>query len=564
MSTAASAASFPRAIARRAAPAAAAGSLPRWLSRGAWTMLVLCSVLFFALPFAGTADGRPDLAVYADDFFYYLVVAERVVAGEGFTFDGVTQTNGFHPLWMAVLVAIGAIAPPRGTVFFPILHAVLLVAALATMTGCHRMLRETFGYSEAAALVATLAVSINVVYLARYAMETTLALPLMFYAIVAMGRLVDVPGFGRALAAALLAAAAILARLDSAILFALLGLAGTLQAWRGGRLAALLAPQTLAGIALGALPLLAYVMVNILLFDSWQPISGRAKQLADGVFFNGSHFVWFALGIYHVLNLHVWEPAFFVLGVPAVLAIVMAGLSLFRRAIPSAHAPMAWVVVGFPVLYYAVLGVISDWVIWVWYLYPLVPAGAVAGAGIVQWLSERAGDALRRTLLLMLPAGVGIAAGATMVYQARHVPEVGHVIVDAGRALAAFAAANPGRYAMGDRAGAFAFLTDRQVVQLEGLVGDDALLAAIGARRSLLEELAARGIDYYVGTRMPRVDDCWLAEEPRPMQSGERSPSMASFLCEPPVLRHVDPTNVETLVFRLRPPQPHPRAAPVR
>src|SRR5262245_48760244 len=111
------------------APVEARG-LPRWLAIGAVALAVAAAAAGFAAPFVGSPDGRPDLAIYADDFFYYLEIAERVLAGEGFTFDGVTPTNGFHPLWMAILVTLGALAPPRDAAFFLLLHVVLAAASV--------------------------------------------------------------------------------------------------------------------------------------------------------------------------------------------------------------------------------------------------------------------------------------------------------------------------------------------------------------------------------------------------------------------------------------------------
>ncbi len=42
-----------------------------------------------------------------DDAFYYLEIARRIDRGQGFTFDGVHATNGFHPLWQLVLAGVG-------------------------------------------------------------------------------------------------------------------------------------------------------------------------------------------------------------------------------------------------------------------------------------------------------------------------------------------------------------------------------------------------------------------------------------------------------------------------
>ena len=42
----------------------------------------------------------------ADDMFYYLEIARNLAEGQGPTFDGATPTNGWHPLWMLLLVLL--------------------------------------------------------------------------------------------------------------------------------------------------------------------------------------------------------------------------------------------------------------------------------------------------------------------------------------------------------------------------------------------------------------------------------------------------------------------------
>ncbi len=66
-----------------------------------------------------------------DDAFYYFQVARHVVAGHGFTFDGINLSNGFHPLWMVVNLPIFAVA---GRVDFLPLRIIILVSALLTLS----------------------------------------------------------------------------------------------------------------------------------------------------------------------------------------------------------------------------------------------------------------------------------------------------------------------------------------------------------------------------------------------------------------------------------------------
>ena len=44
------------------------------------------------------------VSLMVDDAFYYQRIAANVASGNGSTFDGEHSTNGYHPLWLLVLV----------------------------------------------------------------------------------------------------------------------------------------------------------------------------------------------------------------------------------------------------------------------------------------------------------------------------------------------------------------------------------------------------------------------------------------------------------------------------
>jgi hypothetical protein len=46
------------------------------------------------------------LKITADDAYYYFQIANNVADGRNVTFDGETVTNGFHPLWLAILTPV--------------------------------------------------------------------------------------------------------------------------------------------------------------------------------------------------------------------------------------------------------------------------------------------------------------------------------------------------------------------------------------------------------------------------------------------------------------------------
>ncbi len=98
----------------------------------------LPSWLLFGLPFGlhvyiATASTYTLLNWFQiDDAFYYFVVARNIARGVGVTFDGLGPTNGFHPLWMALLVPIFALFRDLYT---PLRAVVVLTGALHGLTG---------------------------------------------------------------------------------------------------------------------------------------------------------------------------------------------------------------------------------------------------------------------------------------------------------------------------------------------------------------------------------------------------------------------------------------------
>ncbi|HMG55744.1 MAG TPA: hypothetical protein VK601_19730, partial [Kofleriaceae bacterium] len=54
-------------------------------------------------------SGAADSDIVCDDAFYYFQIARNAALGRGFTFDGLAATNGFHPLYMWLIVPIFAV-----------------------------------------------------------------------------------------------------------------------------------------------------------------------------------------------------------------------------------------------------------------------------------------------------------------------------------------------------------------------------------------------------------------------------------------------------------------------
>jgi hypothetical protein len=78
-----------------------------------WRKLALWGVLLVGLAprlLFLRADADTAMSLLLDDSFYYFKVAQNVVDGYGSTFDRIHPTNGYHPLWLGVLLPVASLA----------------------------------------------------------------------------------------------------------------------------------------------------------------------------------------------------------------------------------------------------------------------------------------------------------------------------------------------------------------------------------------------------------------------------------------------------------------------
>src|SRR5262245_27194780 len=87
-----------------------------------------------------------------DDGFYYLEIARNVAHGVGSTCSGLEWTNGYHPLWLLVLVPVFWVTDARDTAL--ILSIALQALLMATGAGLgYRIARLTVGRLPATLVV---------------------------------------------------------------------------------------------------------------------------------------------------------------------------------------------------------------------------------------------------------------------------------------------------------------------------------------------------------------------------------------------------------------------------
>lgn len=230
--------------------------------------------LLVAVCFLGVSQDATIGTAAADDAYFYLTVARNAALGQWSSFDGTTLTNGFHPLWAALLVPLFSVVAEADTAWRVALLACCLLHALSLQILWRLLLRWV---SLPAACFGTAFYVLFAMVPGWYLGEGPLAMAAFLCFVerlLAVAR--DDNGLARPARAGgalgLCAAAVALARLD-AILPVAAGLGWlALTGHRERRIVAAVAWGVLA-VVLGA-----YLTSNVLVHGHWLPISGALKS----------------------------------------------------------------------------------------------------------------------------------------------------------------------------------------------------------------------------------------------------------------------------------------------
>lgn len=219
--------------------------------------------------------------VTLEDGFYYLKIAQNMAHGTGSTFDGLSLTNGYHPLWLLILVPLFWLTstPQTALTLAIFIQAFLMAATAILLYYTARLSTGRFAASLAALvwLLLTYRTSLGGLEFSLHAVGL-LATAYVYLRWFSSKKLQPSRGY---LLLGLLLSLTFLARLDTLLLAGIIGLFLVWPELRGGltstgirRLLALGLPVLLVG--------LIYIGLNYLIFSYPWPVSGAIKQTWSG------------------------------------------------------------------------------------------------------------------------------------------------------------------------------------------------------------------------------------------------------------------------------------------
>jgi hypothetical protein len=450
---------------------------------------VIASVALLLSLFFLTAGMHRVLTVIPDDAAYYFKIAENVSAGRGLTFDGINRTNGFQPLWLYVLVPVFSAhhARPETMCRIVLIFQIILLAIAAILLNS----TLTRFFSNRAAFLSLLLFMFFVFILAANGMESAV-LVLALVALLFYGARADVFGRGgakRGFVFGLLLGLVVLARLDMVFvpLVVLTVAFGSVRFGRGDGVAhSARAIGILAGFALIFGP---YVVYNRVSFGAIMPISGALKSSFPAPTASG-----YALS---TLGKRGW------------LGLLMAIVYLIWLSIARLRAPMgsggnrgyfrgAMAVMACAILLHFLHAILfMKWAVFSWHYVPYVLFGAVMICDPADRLLS-GGGALRSDVLYGLVVASIVVVGGLAAFRSLGRPP-GRNWQTAAYDAALWARGNTegdAVFAMND-AGNFGYFSERSVINLDGVVNNLELQAAL-REKNLRGYLMVKGVRYVV------------------------------------------------------------------
>jgi hypothetical protein len=477
-----------------------------WLAPALLTIGALCMISRVLITLTRWDGYEIAKFFFADDAFYYLKIAQNIVRGRGSTFDGVFPTNGYHPLWELVCVLMHAVWPRPGAPMVSLVY-VTQVGLLLTAAGFLFAGLRTEEHARAAAL-AVLLLALNTIsgLVLIDGMESGLSFTLLavfaYLAGVRAERFFDLRRGHYALGMFALLLALALVRLEAALFGAMFLACALAEGWRRAR------RRQLRNAGLVATGLLAsgglYMLLNLTLVGLPVPISGLVKALWPSRPGQITRLLSVELS-WFVGPLRL-QQAF---ERPSVLLVLSAGLGaglvFFLRGARAGKQPgLLLVALGCVLL----MGhnVLLTRQAFHWYGWPALMLGTLASFGLL----ARASDWLPHTrsaaaAILCFALGYGGATtyrAATRDYVQLYDWNTSPRSMDA--ALRFVREQIPRMVGLGgDSVGLVAYMSGRDIMNVEGLVADRAYYDAL-KRGANGDVLRARGIAWLLATQAHR------------------------------------------------------------
>ena len=465
-------------------------------------------------------------AFVPDDYFYYTTIADTILQKGMSSFDGITLTNGYHPLYLAIIVVIAFVSGSTTSILFYILLQVLIISSsIQIYRSCNKLysLYSLSGIKKDLILLISWFISYKLILLH---MEIVLTIPLLymfFYNIVKPQLQASYTTLSS------LCLFIILSRIDAVVLLTL-PLFFYFSALERKNKYLFFIHFLPACIVIAS-----YFYINTLTFQSIIPISGLAKGLTIYPF---------------ILSFHFWQDFFYH---PFELLLYLISIVFFIVSLCKGRDLIVQSLLFSIILYFIVVSTRSDWALFDWYFYPLI---LVVPSIILLFSNDVERLYLKQSILYSLMIIIGLWSFKYM-YRVHNALTYETSNYSHAQTIHTWLKKNNIKIAsMGDRSGLTGYIHKGTIINLEGLVSNRKLIHSIQAQADLQATLKEFGSEALIVSVYEKLltdkSGRYIVYQPHPKQAGIYSKIMTGYFGNPDTIIYKNNDQCRTYIWDLR------------
>tara|TARA_B100000965_G_scaffold62407_1_gene48229 strand:+ start:8719 stop:10191 length:1473 start_codon:yes stop_codon:yes gene_type:complete len=433
-----------------------------------------CILIFLRLEIFYGSDVK---APFTDDFYYYLTTAKNFINLGYITFDKISITNGFQPLWFFFISFIFALS--KNDLFFNsiIIFSIFLFTFFSYFNFKKYFLKNNYEERESN-LIACL-ISFLTLFFSKNGMEISLAVFFFSLSLIYFNKNI--------LVFCILSFLTFLSRLEFLIFYFLLLINELFLNKK------ILSKEYTIKLLLLPFLIIFYISINLYFYDIPFPESGIAKSLVHEIKFNKETFSFLTSNGYGMKFI----SAMFYFNCIGIFFLFSKKIKNFTKISLLAS-----------LLFFISNSLRSAWPLWTWHFFFLGISSSVLLNDFLNLFK------FRFTKYSATFIGIFFVSVYFFLFIKNLNINNDHILNIADKIESHYANSKYETFAMGDMAGKVSYLLDKKLIQLEGLVGGKKVLRKIQNQENLCKLFKEFNVDIYLTTKINKIDELYYIEEP--------------------------------------------------
>ena len=457
-----------------------------------FSFLLSCLFIFLRLEIIYGSDVR---APFTDDFYYYLTTSRNFIELNRITFDQVSLTNGFQPLWFFIITFLNYFIT-NNILLNSVIIILIFLFSFLTYFNFNFFFKKN-NYTEEESNFISITICFLSLFFSKNGMEISLAIYLFSQSLKYFNKNLFI--------FCIFGILTFLARIEFVIFYFVI-LSHELIIKKK-----ILKKNYIKNILIFPSFIILYLLINYAFFQSYFPESGIAKSLTKKLKFNLETFSFLksqALGMKFI-------SLMFYLNLVGLLFLFSNKIKIFTKLSLLTN-----------LLFFLSNSLRSAWPLWTWHFFFL----SISTPLIINDFTKIIKTNFFKYKSIMVSLFFVFAYSILLFknYGANN----DHILNLAIKISEHYKSTEYKRFAMGDMAGKTSYLLNKKLFQLEGLVGGHNMIKHINNENSLCSIFSEMDIEIYLSSKIKKIHDRYYVEEPS--QNSQNVKKMKSLISNEP------------------------------